>query len=335
VQILDYSLSQTIRNWPKNLPNQNTENIYEIMEIEKSKKFKLRDLPSLLVETYKAWNADDPFRLSAIVAYYAILSLPGLLVIVVNLVGAVWGNDIVQGRLTTEISNALGHDAADIIRTMMVETQTGNKNTLATILGILVIIFGSTGVFYHLQLSLNKVWQVGGSKFNWKKILVDRTRSFAFILVIGFLLLVSFLVTAVISALMDYLNAFIPEVVIYIVFILDFLISTSIITVLFALIYRYLPDVRIQWKTVWIGAFITALLFVLGKFLLGLYFGQSDPGSTYGAAGTIVLILLWVSYSCLILFFGAEFTFVYSKRYGLGILPIPNNSKVFKNKERP
>lgn len=305
------------------------------MEIEKSKKFKLRDLPSLLVETYKAWNADDPFRLSAIVAYYAILSLPGLLVIVVNLVGAVWGNDIVQGRLTTEISNALGHDAADIIRTMMVETQTGNKNTLATILGILVIIFGSTGVFYHLQLSLNKVWQVGESKFNWKKILVDRTRSFAFILVIGFLLLVSFLVTAVISALMDYLNAFIPEVVIYIVFILDFLISTTIITVLFALIYRYLPDVRIQWKTVWIGAFITALLFVLGKFLLGLYFGQSDPGSTYGAAGTIVLILLWVSYSCLILFFGAEFTFVYSKRYGLGILPIPNNSKVFKNKESP
>lgn len=305
------------------------------MEIEKSKKFKLRDLPSLLVETYKAWNADDPFRLSAIVAYYAILSLPGLLVIVVNLVGAVWGNDIVQGRLTTEISNALGHDAADIIRTMMVETQTGNKNTLATILGILVIIFGSTGVFYHLQLSLNKVWQVGESKFNWKKNLVDRTRSFAFILVIGFLLLVSFLVTAVISALMDYLNAFIPEVVIYIVFILDFLISTTIITVLFALIYRYLPDVRIQWKTVWIGAFITALLFVLGKFLLGLYFGQSDPGSTYGAAGTIVLILLWVSYSCLILFFGAEFTFVYSKRYGLGILPIPNNSKVFKNKESP
>lgn len=297
-----------------------------MMETGNPKKFKFRDLPSLLVDTYKAWNADDPYRLSAIVAYYAVLSLPGLLVIIVNLVGSVWGNDIVQGRLTAEISSALGHDAADIIKTMMMETQSGNKSTIATILGILVIIFGATGVFYHLQLSLNKIWQVRESKFSWKKLLVDRTRSFGFILVIGFLLLVSFLITAIISVLMDYLNNFVPEVVIYTIFILDFIISTAIITILFALIYRYLPDVKIQWKAVWIGAFITALLFVFGKFLLGLYFGQSDPGSTYGAAGTVVLILLWVSYSCLILFFGAEFTFVYSKRYGLGILQTPYNS---------
>ena len=286
-----------------------------------SKNFKLRDLPSLLADTYKAWDADNPFRLSAIVAYYAVLSLPGLLVIIINLVGAVWGNDIVQGRLTHEISNALGHDAADSIKTVMMETQTGDKNTIATILGVAVLLFGATGVFYHLQQSLNQIWQVQEPKFAWKKLLVDRARSFAFILVIGFLLLISFLVTTAISALTDYISNFFPEVVIYIAFILDFIISTAIITVLFALIYRYLPDVKIQWRTVWIGAFITALLFELGKFLLGLYFGKTDPGSTYGAAGTIVLILLWVSYSCLILFFGAEFTYVYSKRYGLGIQP--------------
>jgi len=284
-----------------------------------SKKFEFRDLPSLLVDTFKAWDADNPFRLSAIVAYYAVLSLPGLLVIIINLVGAVWGNDIVQGRLTNEISNALGHDAADSIKTVMMETQTGDKNTIATILGVAVLLFGATGVFYHLQQSLNQIWQVKEPKFDWKKLLVDRARSFAFILVIGFLLLISFLVTAAISALTDYIGNFLPEVVIYIAFAMDFVISTTIITVLFALIYRYLPDVKIRWKTVWIGAFITAILFELGKFLLGLYFGKTDPGSTYGAAGTIVLILLWVSYSCLILFFGAEFTYVFSKRYGLGI----------------
>lgn len=289
-----------------------------------SEKFKLRDLPSLLVETFKAWHANDPFRLSAIIAYYAVLSLPGLLVIIINLVGSVWGNEIVQGRLTNEISVALGHDAADAIRTMILETQIGGKSSTATIIGIGVIIFGATGVFYHLQLSLNQIWQVKESTFGWKRLLVHRARSFGFILVIGFLLLISFLFTTAISALMDYIGNFLPDVVIYIAFIFDFVISTSVITVLFALIFRYLPDIRIPWKTVWIGAFITALLFVLGKFLLGLYFGKSDPGSTYGAAGTVVLILLWVSYSALILFFGAEFTFVYSKRYGLGIHPEPN-----------
>lgn len=294
-------------------------------ETQKSKKFKFRHLPSLLVDTFKAWDADNPFRLSAIVAYYAVLSLPGLLVIIINLVGYVWGADIVQGRLTDEISSALGHDAADAIKTMMVETQTGNRSTIATILGVAVLIFGATGVFYHLQLSLNQVWQVKEPKFDWKKLLLDRARSFAFILVIGFLLLVSLLVTTAISALTGYINNFLPEIVVYIAFIMDFVISTTIITVLFALIYRYLPDVKIRWKTVWIGAFITAILFELGKFLLGLYFGKADPGSTYGAAGTIVLILLWVSYSCLILFFGAEFTYVYSQRYGLGIQP---NSEV-------
>lgn len=298
----------------------------------KSKKFKFRDLPSLLVETYKAWDANDPFRLSAIVAYYAVLSLPGLLVIIINIVGSVWGNDIVQGRLTNEISMALGHNAADAIKTMMVETQNGGESLIATILGIGVIIFGATGVFYHLQLSLNQVWHVKESKFKWKKLLIHRARSFGFILVIGFMLLISFLITAAISALMDYFNKFIPEAVIYIAFIFDFVISTTIITVLFALIFRYLPDVCIRWKTVWIGAFITALLFVFGKFLMGLYFGKSDPGSTYGAAGTIVLILLWVSYSCLILFFGAEFTFVYAKRYGLGIRPKSDVHDRFRRK---
>jgi membrane protein len=283
-------------------------------------KFKLRHLPALIVDTFKAWNADDPFRLSAVVAYYAILSLPGLLVIIINLVGSIWGTEIVQGKLTHEISEALGRDAAESIQAMMLETQTGNSSEIANVLGVGILIFGATGVFYHLQLSLNQIWRIKPDpNSNIIKMLVDRARSFAFILAIGFLLLISFLITTAISALNGYIRSVLPDIVLYFAYILDFLLSTGIVTILFALIFRYLPDTKIRWKTVWIGALITAVLFVLGKFLLGLYFGEADPGSTYGAAGTIVLILLWVSYSCLILFFGAEFTKVYANRYGMGI----------------
>ncbi|HLV39597.1 YihY/virulence factor BrkB family protein [Xanthomarina sp.] len=285
-----------------------------------SNKFKIKDLPSLMVETYKAWDASNPFRLSAVVAYYAVLSMPGLLVIIINLVGSVWGADIVQGRLTDEISRALGSDAAESIQTMMLETQSADKSTISTILGIATLIFGATGVFYHLQLSLNQIWKVNSENtMSFGRMLISRARSFAFILAIGFLLLISFLVTTAISVLNEYIQSLMPELIVYIAFVLDFLVSVGVITVLFAMIFKFLPDAKIRWKTVWIGAMITSVLFVLGKFLLGLYFGKADPGSTYGAAGTIVLILLWVSYSCLILFFGAQFTWVYAKRYGLGI----------------
>ena len=228
--------------------------------------------------------------------------------------------DIVQGQLTDEISRALGSDAAESIKTMIIETQSNGKSTVATIIGIGILIFGATGVFYHLQLSLNEIWQIKpDNDTGFFKMLLDRARSFAFILVIGFLLLISFMVTTAISALNNYIKSILPDVIVYIAFILDIIVSISIITVLFALLFKYLPDAKIKWKTVWIGSLITAILFVLGKFLMGLYFGEANPGSTYGAAGTIVLILLWVSYSCLILFFGAEFTWVYAKRYGLGI----------------
>ncbi|WP_339709151.1 YihY/virulence factor BrkB family protein [uncultured Kriegella sp.] len=299
------------------------------MEGDTRSKFKFSDFPSLIVDTYKAWDADDPFRLSAVVAYYAVLSLPGLLVIIINLVGSVWGVEIVQGQLTNEISGALGRDAADAIQTMMIETQNNGKSTIATILGIGTLIFGATGVFYHLQLSLNQIWKIKpDTNASIKKMFLDRARSFAFILAIGFLMLVSFLMTTAISVLNNYIRSILPDAIVYIAYAIDIVVSVGIITVLFALIFRYLPDAKIRWKTVWIGSLITSILFVFGKFLLGVYFGEANPGSTYGAAGTIVLILLWVSYSCLILFFGAEFTWVYAKRYGLGIEPSSIAQKV-------
>lgn len=283
-------------------------------------KFKLKHLPSLLLDTAKAWLDDDPFRLSAIVAYYAVLSLPALLVIIINSVGYIWGVEIVQGQLTDEFSTALGQDAATAIESMIRETQDTDKNTWSTILGVGTLLFGATGVFYQLKVSLNEIWNVTPApETQFWKMLIDRAKSFAFILVLGFLLLTSFIMTAAISVLKGYIRQLFPDIMLYLGYAIDSVLSIGIISILFALMFRYLPDAKIPWKTVWIGALLTAILFVLGKLALGIYFGQADPGSTYGAAGTIVLVLLWVSYSSLILFFGAEFTYIYARRYGMGI----------------
>ncbi len=279
--------------------------------------FRWGHLWGLLVTTYQSWISKEPFRLSAVVAYYAVLSLPGLLVIIVNLVGLIWGADIVQGALTEEIANALGSDTAQSIQNIIAETRDSNKSGIATVLGVATLIYGATGVFYHLQLSINEIWNLQqNQKSNILKLVIDRAKSFAFILAIGFLLLISFFITAAVSALRDYLRQILPDLVVYITLFMDTVVSFGIVTVLFALMFKYMPDIKVQWKTVRLGAIITGILFLIGKTMIGFYFGKVEPGSTYGAAGTIVLILLWVSYACLILFFGAQFTNVYAKKYG-------------------
>ena len=301
------------------------------MSKDNSKQFSIKALPGLIVDTYKSWLSNDPFRSSAVVAYYAILSLPALLVIIVNVVGAVWGAEIVQGKLTEEFSMALGSDAATSIKTMIEETQSAEKSTLSSIIGIGILLFAATGVVYHLKISLNAIWRIKPDpQAKIKKVIIDRVLSFAFILAIGFLLLISFIVTAAISVLNDFIREVLPDVLLYAAYAIDFLISIAIISVLFGLMFKYLPDAKVKWPTVKIGAILTALLFVLGKSALGYHFGLAEPGSTYGAAGTIVLILLWVSYSCLILFFGAEFTYNYAEKFGYGIKP---NSRAVRDKE--
>ncbi|MAU70534.1 MAG: ribonuclease BN [Pseudozobellia sp.] len=292
--------------------------------VKENSTFGVKHIPSLLKETYIAWNNDNPFRLSAVVAYYAILSLPALLVIIVNLVGTFTSPESIQDILTSEFSEALGKDSAEAIQVMLDETENKKRNFISTIIGLGTLIFGATGMFYQLQISLNDIWQVEPDpKAKWWKLVFDRARSFAFILVIGFLLLISFVATAALSALNDYIKSSFPDMVLTLAQLFDILFSLGIISLLFALMFKFLPDAKVEWKTVWIGAFITSILFLLGKLILGYYFGQANPGSTYGAAGTIVLILLWVSYSCLILLFGAKFTFVYANRYGQGIRPMP------------
>ena len=285
-------------------------------EKQDGERFRLRDLPSLIKETAVSWSKDDPWRLSAVVAYYAILSLPGLLVIVITMLTSIWEGDLVEGRIYNEIKATMGESTANSIKSIMDNSQSDDSSLFATIIGIAALIFGATGVFFHLQISLNRIWGViSEPKSQFKRYLLDRSKSFGFVIIIGFLLLTSFIVSALLNALQVYIVQWLPDISFYLLSVSEIAISLGVITLLFALIFKYLPDVIISWRSVWIGAIITSVLFTAGKEILSYYFGEASPGSVYGAAGSIVIVLLWVSYSCLILFFGAEFTYVYTKRY--------------------
>lgn len=307
--------------------------VQEKAQFEKSKEepreFGIKEIPSFLLASAKEWNNHDPWRLGAVVAYYAILSLPGLLVVVINSVGAIWGNEIVEGEINEQIAEWVGNDTAKYIASVLESIQLSGQSFWATIIGVGVLLFGATGVFYHLQLSLNAMWDIRQDpQSNILKLLIDRTISFGFVLVIGFLLLLSFVVSALLTALSGFLSTIWEPAYVVAAQILDYGISTAVIAMLFALMFRFLPDARVDWSTVWRGSIVTAILFNAGVFLLGFYFGTASPGTMYGAAGSVVILLLWVSYACLIFFFGAALIRVYAERYGHGIRPLPHAVRI-------
>lgn len=295
---------------------------------QKAMQFKFKDTGRLLKTTYKEWNAKDPFRESAVIAYYAIFSMPALLVIVIALAGLFFGREIVSGHIYKEVSSAMGKDTADQMKGMIQNASTAQKSILATIIGVITLLFGATGVFAQLQKSLNIIWEVKADATKQGIMATLKTRLFSFGLIasIGFLLLISLVVTSMLSALSAWVKANWPDYMLYVFYVINFIVSFGVITVLFALIFKILPDAKIKWRHVWIGSMVTALLFVIGKFALGLYFGKAEPGSVYGAAGSIVLILLWVSYSSMILFFGAEFTKSFADLYS-GDVPASENAE--------
>lgn len=282
-------------------------------------KFKFKDLWTLLKQTFKEWNALDPFRESAVIAYYTIFSLPGLLIMVIKSAGALFGEDAVRGKITGQISGMIGQQAAEGVQEMIKNSLSNQDSTFALVVGIGSLIFGATGVFVQLQKSFNNIWEVepdANTKNGILKLITDRATSFGLIMVIAFLLLTSLIVSALISTLSDWMMTFLPDFMIYAMSAVEIIVSLIIIGILFAFMFKTLPDREIGWKTVGIGGIVTAVLFTLGKEGLSLYFGLAEPASTYGVAGSVVLILLWVSYACLILFFGAEFTKVYARFYG-------------------
>lgn len=277
----------------------------------------LRSFGSIFKQTFQAWKDREPFNNSIIVAYYTIFSLPGLLVIVINVAGYFFGKEAVTEEISTQIGGLVGTDTVRDVQGIAVRASETKGTTLATILSVATLLFGATGVFYQVQQILNKIWGVKPKpKQRIMKVVRDRIFSFGLVLVVGFLLLVSLVLSAALGALSTWVSNNISEALTVLFTILDFLVSLGVTTMLFAAMFKFLPDTKIPWRDVWMGALVTALLFTVAKIALGLYFGKSDPTSAYGAAGSIVLIMLWVSYAGLILFFGAEFTRIYSKAAG-------------------
>ncbi|MDR6302164.1 YihY/virulence factor BrkB family protein [Mesonia maritima] len=267
---------------------------------------------SLFKKTYEQWMLNNPFEQSAVIAYYTFFSLPSLLVIVVAIAGYFFGQEDVRYKITNEINSLIGNDTAKAIEGMITNAMVEQESTFAIIMGIAVLLFGATGAFFQLKKAMNRIWSVRVKKESIKRILLDRVISFGMILVIGLMLLISLVLSALITYLSEYLEQYAPGLTSITIEILNFLLSYVFIGALFASVFKLLPDINVRWKVTLVGASLTTLLFLIGKYALSFYFGQSEPTSVYGGASSVVLILLWVFYTCLIMFFGAEFTVQYA-----------------------
>jgi len=275
-------------------------------------KRRLKVFWSLLKKTFGSWNSNDPWAESAIIAYYTIFSLPSLLIIVVSIAGYFFGREAVQGRLNEQITEFIGADAAEAVENMITSAAINENSTWAIIFGVAMLLFGATGVFFRLKISMNKIWNVAAKKETFKRMIMDRLISFGMVLAIGFLMLLSLLISAGVKILRDYIEGIAPVITAVGLIVLNYLLSFFFITLLFGAIFKLLPDIKIRMKITIYGAALTTVLFLIGEFLMSFYFGQSNPGSVYGGASSIVLILLWVNYTCIIMFFGAEFTVQYA-----------------------
>jgi membrane protein len=270
----------------------------------------------LFKEAYSEWSKDKVPRLGAALAYYTLFSLAPLLIIVIAVVGLLLGQQEVEGQIVEQVENWIGKDGAKAIQTMIESAREPTSGIFATVVGIALLLYGATSIFGQLKDALNTIWNVPPKQEGGLMSMIkDRVLAFGIVLVIGLLLLALLILSAGLSAVSGFLNHLLPGFS-YILQTLNFLVSFVLMTLLFAVIYKVLPDINIKWSDVWIGAAVTSLLFTVGNILIGLYLGKVSPGSAYGAAGSLVVILIWLYYSAQIFFFGVEFTEVYTRKYG-------------------
>ena len=284
-----------------------------------------KEILPILKETASEWMEDQAQSLGAALAYYTVFSLAPLLLIAIAIAGFFFGREAAQGQIFDQLRGLLGEASGKAMQDMVQNANTKPATgVMAAFIGAVTLLFGASGVFGQLQASLNAIWGVQPKPGRGVLgIIQDRILSFGFILVVGFLLLVSLLFTAAIALVGEWFGGMVPGME-ALTQILNSVLSLALITLLFATIFKFLPDAKIAWHDVWIGAFITAVLFTVGKFALGLYLGKSGVASSYGAAGSLIVLLLWVYYSSQILFFGAEFTQVYANRFGSHVAPADN-----------
>jgi len=285
--------------------------------------YKFSDVLAVLKSSAAEFSNNNSFRHAAALSYYTIFSLPPLLLIVITIASAAYGGEAVTGQIYGQIEGLVGADSAKFLQDSIATFTRQDKGPLATLIGIGTLIFAATTFFVTLQESINDIWnlKVKTEGVGIGAFLKQRFLSFGLILSVALLLLISFVVSAVLSAFTGWLQMLLPEVGVVVIRLVDFALSLAVTTLLFALIYRFLPDAIIRWRDVGVGAFITALLFVIGKFLIAFYIAKSDPGSAFGAAGSAIVLLLWVNYSSLIIFFGAEFTQEFADAFGQKVQP--------------
>jgi membrane protein len=278
---------------------------------------RIRAVGQVLRDTFSDWQDDECSRLAAALAFYTALSLAPLVLMSIAIAGLAFGQEAAQGQIVSEISGLVGTQGAEAIQTIMASARSTSGGIAATIVGVALLFFGASGVFNELQNAMNRVWEVKPRPGRGVKgVLADRVFSFAMVLAVGFLLLVSMVAGAALSAIIDSIA--VPGALSRV---LDLLISLVATTGLFALIFRVVPDVKVPWRDVWIGAAVTAVLFALGRFGLGFYLERSSVASSYGAAGSVIAVLVWVYYTAQILFFGAELTQTVARRAGDSVEP--------------
>jgi membrane protein len=290
----------------------------------------LTDSWSMLKQTFAEWTEDKVPQLGAALAFYTALSIAPLLVISLAVAGMVFGKDAARGEIQQQLGSLVGSEGGKAIQQMIANADKPAEGTVATVLSVIILISGASGVFGQLQQSLNTIWEVQPKPGRGLIGMIrDRFFSAAMVFGVAFLLLVSLLLSAALTSLATVLKA-LPDSLYWLTETIHFAVSFGVITLLFAMMYKYLPDVKIAWRDVWLGAVITAALFTLGKFAIGLYLGHSSMASSYGVAGSFVVLLVWVYYSSQILFLGAEFTQVYANRYGSRIVPSENAEPLTK-----
>lgn len=293
-----------------------------------------KDLWKVILGSASAFSQDRALKYSASLAYSTIFALSPLLVLIISLASIFYGKDAIQGKLFSEINQLVGSDAANQIQILIEKSALSGGSTLSLIISIVVLMVGATAIFTEIQDTLNIIWRVRPKpKKGFQKLLINRILSFSMIISLGFLLVVSLVVNGIVAALSQRLSSIFPEITVLLVQVFNIFLTFSIITTLFAIIFKFLPDVKISWKDVRVGAIATALLFMLGRVLIGFYLQMAGTGSTFGAAGSLVVILTWVYYTAAILYFGAEFTQVYAEKFGGSIQPAEYAVHVIQTEE--
>lgn len=293
-------------------------------------RFSIKDIWTIIKQSFEDFIDNKVFKLSAALAFYTIFSLPAMLIIVISVSDIFYGRAAIEGTLYHQISGFVGTDAALQIQQTIRGAAMSQSSNFAAIVGFITLLVGATSVFSEIQDSINHIWKLKTKPRKGKgflKMIFNRLLSFSIVVSLGFLLLVSLLINGAMDALINRLTQLFPELTVVLVYAFNVILTFGITALLFAMIFKVLPDARIQWKHVRIGAFTTAALFMLGKFLIGYYLGHSNLSTTYGTAGSVIVMLLWVYYSAMILYFGAVFTHVYAVHTGSRIYP--NNYAVW------